>query len=64
MEFVMNWDADVPYLQAFVYSPRGREFDGASLNCARREGITTDYCHEIPQEVMAVICGEQFDEYA
>jgi hypothetical protein len=65
MEFVMNWDADEPYLQAFVYSPRGRNQDGASLNAARHEGTTTgDEMHEIPQEVMAVICDERFDEYA
>lgn len=61
----MNWDADVPYLQGFVYSPRGRNEDGASLNCARHEGTTSgDYIHDIPQEVMAVICDEKFDEYA
>jgi hypothetical protein len=65
MEFVMNWDADEPYLQAFVYSPRGSNQDGASLNWARHEGTTSgDYVHDIPDQVHAFIMREEFDEYA
>lgn len=63
MSFVMNWDAETPYLQGFVHAPFDR--DSASLNCARHEGVTSGGEEiEIPHIVMAAINEEQFDEYA
>jgi len=63
MRFLMNWDADTPWLQGFVSTPNGRE--GASLNFARHQGTTS--CGEdieLPHVVHAFIMREEFDEYA
>ena len=63
MSFVMNWDAETPYLQGFVHAPHER--DSASLNCARMMGATSGGEEiEIPHIVMAAINEEQFDDYA
>jgi hypothetical protein len=63
MEFVMNWDAEFPYLQGFVMAPDGK--NSASLACARDIGTTScDDEIELPHVVHAFIMREEFDEYA
>ena len=63
MSFVMNWDAENPWLQAFVHAPRNQ--GSASLTAARDLGETTgDYDTPIPAKVMEYIDREQFDEHA
>jgi len=61
MSFVMNWDSDEPYLQAFVLSPHER--DSASLYAARAMGVTTGDDIRIPAAVMMEIRGEEFDAH-
>jgi hypothetical protein len=63
MEFLMNWDAEFPYLQGFVMAPDGK--NSASLACARELGTTScDDEIELPHVVHAYIMREEFDEYA
>ena len=63
MEFVMNWDAEFPYLQGFVLAPDGK--NSASLAFARDMGTTScDEEIELPDIVHAYIMREEFDEHA
>lgn len=63
LEFCLNSDGDVSYLQGFVNSPCG--FDSASLNYARHEGYTSGgYEIEIPHAVMVAIQDERLDDFA
>jgi len=63
MEMVMNWDAETPYLQGFVYSPDGK--NSASLAWARDLGTTScDDEIELPHVVHSYIMREEFDDHA
>jgi hypothetical protein len=65
MHFVMNWNAETPFLQGFVHSPRtGRDADWASLNAARHEGVTTEHNTEIPHDIAEMLWDERFDDHA
>ncbi len=63
MEFLMNWDAETPWLQGFVLAPDGK--NSASLAFARDMGTTScDDEIELPHQVHAFIMREEFDDHA
>jgi len=63
MSFVMNWDAETPWLQAFVLAPDGD--NSASLAFARDMGTTScDDEIELPHIVHSYIMREEFDDHA